>query len=352
MLRSKTKIRLALFLVLPFLVGCASVQRWIDKSSLEKTVQQILQEPLTGNPATLRAFVDTFDLEKATLPLPEAHFTIRPLDHWVLSKSTQGPITAAQIRFPSALRQGGAVDSAIFYLYRTSELREGKVILWVPGMGVSNLAFRFIRRFFQTELDQGYAVAVYVPPFHLERRVPGKENGEGFFSADPLANLDVILNMVRELRTMKDYLSQQGVKTIGGWGGSMGASALLLLASLQPFDHLCLMIPVVDWRTVACDNPSLQPVTAKLFDLGYDRALLNKAYCLLSPVNYTVQILPSRIQILYAREDQLTPEAVTLDYAQKIGVARIKGFARSHATILLTPSLYKDYEWFLKNLEK
>ena len=351
-LHSQTRIHLALLLIAPLLSGCAGVQIWLDNSGLEKTTRQILQEQLTGSPTMLRAFVDTFDLDKATHPLLDVNLTVTPLDHWVLSTSAVGPVISEKIQFPSAFHRGDETDTAVFYLYRTRPLQGGKVILWVPGMGVSNLAFHFIHRFFQEALDQGYAVAVYVPPFHLERRTPGKENGEGFFSADPLSNIKVILTMVQELRVIHNHFIRQGAVSLGGWGGSMGASALLLFASLQPLRHISVMIPVVDWTTVACDNTRFRQVTTRLKAAGYDSELLHQAYGLLSPVNYAVKVQPDHIQILYAREDQLTPEAVTLAYARKTGITQITGYARSHATILLTPSLYKEYGRFLKSLKE
>ena len=123
-------------------------------------------------------------------------------------------------------------------------------ILWVPGMGVSDTAFQFIKHFFNHELAAGYNIAFYIPPFHLDRREPGKGNGEGFFTADVQSNVQVILETVRELRTMVQYLISTGVGRIAGLGGSMGAATLLLTAQTVDMDFLCLMIPVVDWETV------------------------------------------------------------------------------------------------------
>lgn len=343
-------LRWGLFLTVPLLAGCAGVQKWLDISGMDQKARQILKEPVSGTPASLRAFMDTFNLELATRPPRIIAAKVKPLDHWLLPDSKKGAVITELVQFPSALPQEGGVDTAFYYLYRTGPLQGGKTILWVPGMGVSNLAFRFTRRFFQAALDRGYAVVVYIPPFHLERRVPGRENGEGFFTADPLSNIKVILTMVRELRSIHDRLTRQGVASFGGWGGSMGASALLLFASLQPIHHACVMIPVLDWPAVVCHNPHFEPVISKLKADGYDADLLRRAYGLISPVNYAAQVQPDHIQILYAREDQLTPEAVTLEYARDKGITNITGYARSHATILLTPSLYRDYNHFLDSL--
>ena len=47
----------------------------------------------------------------------------------------------------------------------------------------------------------------------------------------------------------------------------MGAAFLLLLAERERFDHLVLMIPVLDWNSIM-DNPEMGRVTSRLRAAG------------------------------------------------------------------------------------
>jgi hypothetical protein len=80
---------------------------------------------------------------------------------------------------------------------------------------------------------------------------------------------------------------------------------------------------------------------------GYDRTLLEQAYRLLSPADHPLRIDPARVQILYARYDQLTPEATIRRYAADRGITAVRAYEHSHATILLAGDLDADYRAFL-----
>ena len=344
--------RCILPLIILLFAGCAGIQPWLDNYGLNQTAQTILREPITGSPENLRAFLDTAVLEVVTRPPANIPFIKKPLDHWRLGTSALGTVIASEYLFESGFSNKNRTDTARYYLYRTGPLQNGKVIIWIPGMGVSDFAFNFIRKFFLIALDNRYAVAVYIPPFHMERRLSGRANGDAFFGADPLSNIQVMLGMVRELRIITDHLSSQGVTAIGGWGGSMGATALLLMSTFRPLDHVAIMIPVVDWVTLVCNNPHFISGNKKLEANGYDADLLRRTYGFISPVNYTVLIDPHRFEILYARHDQLTPEAITVGYAKKNGFTLISGYDRSHTTILLTSEMYREYDRFLKSMQE
>ena len=62
-------------------------------------------------------------------------------------------------------------------------------------------------------------------------------------------------------------------------------------------------------------------------------------------------MVPSdRVQLLYARHDQLTPEALTLKYATTRGIAAVHGYDHSHATMLLAGDIRRDYREFLSKM--
>ncbi len=256
-----------------------------------------------------------------------------------------------KISFPSLVRHKDGQDTAVFYLYRNKELNGRKVILWVPGIGVSDFAFRFIKKFFIEELKRDYDIVFYVPPFHMERSETGRKNSEGFFTADAARNVDIILNSVRELRTISGYLKDKGVKSIGGWGGSIGAAMLLLGSQMVALDHLCIMIPIIDWDTVFLNNFHMKKIVDRITKEGVREDLLARAYGLINPANYSLNIDPDRIHIMYAEYDQLTPSKIIVDYAKEKRISKIVSYKRSHATILLTSKLYKDCGYFLDSLK-
>jgi hypothetical protein len=132
----------------------------------------------------------------------------------------------------------------------------------------------------------------------------------------------------------------------------MGAAMLLLAENVERLDHLTVMIPVLDWRALMLDHELTAPAVNRLLVSGYDRPLLERAYRLLSPVNHALQLPPARVQILYARQDQLTPEATTRRYATHRRIDAVRAYEHSHATILLAGDLDTDYRTFLARMTK
>ena len=334
------------------ITGCEAAQSGLDDWSLKHNETQILEQFQPGDPGQLAQFVKNFDLTTNTQPSLGIQIQTMLLDRWRLSAPSNAPLLMEKIIFPSLIRHSTGPDNAVFYLYRHGDDQPHDTILWVPGMGVSDTAFKLIKHFFNHELTAGYNIAFYIPPFHLDRREPGKGNGEGFFTADVQSNVQVIVETVRELRTMVQYLTSTGVGRIAGWGGSMGAATLLLTAQTVDMDFLCLMIPVVDWETVFFNTDTMGRLSQRLETAGFDEALLKQALALISPVNYGPGAPAARTLIQYARYDQLTPPQVIVDYAQKLGITNLFAYNRSHATILLTPDLYTEHDRFIEAVSR
>jgi hypothetical protein len=198
-----------------------------------------------------------------------------------------------------------------------------------------------------------------VPPFHLERKGQGKKAGEGLMTLDPRDLLGSVSDSTAELANGVDWLRTQGVGRIGGWGGSFGAASLALLGERYRFDHLTLMIPLVDWTTL-WQNAALAPLRRAFLSAGYDEGIVYRAFRTISPFWHTLLTDPARVQILYARYDQLTPESVTLAYANKLRTESsmvnsgpvVKGYPESHGTILLRAAMYRAYGEFLDGIDQ
>jgi hypothetical protein len=158
--------------------------------------------------------------------------------------------------------------------------------------------------------------------------------------------------MTREIRTAYKYLKSKNVNSISGWGGSTGASSLLIASGMDSFDNLNLMIPVVDWSDIALKNPMMQKIHIQLIQKGFSDSLLKLAYLKVSPVNYTSLTKPQNIQIQYSEYDQLIPAKTIEGYCTESGITYKPKYKTSHGTILLSDKMFSDYELFLNSLKK
>ena len=223
--------------------------------------------------------------------------------------------------------------------------------MWVPGFGVNDFAFRFIKKFMREEFEQGYAVLFYNLPFHLDRMPEGSEKGEGLITGNVVKNLDNLHALSQELHMGCCFLESIGVERIGAWSASIGSSAVGVLAATREFDHMSMMIPIVDWNTLIF-GPFLQDVREEIMGAYCSEGRLRRAYRLVSPVAYELKTPPERVFLQYAEYDQLTPAAAVEEYAKKRELGNITGYSESHATILLNSSVYRDYGRFLYELSE
>ncbi len=353
MIEVKKRISMSFLCLLAFcLCSCSYAQKQLDISGLKDLNADITADVPAGAPEKLQVLVHTTSLAKDTEPAPDIHFTVSPLLKWPIEHPSGDKLITEKLTFPSGIRRQNDMDTAVFYVYRTGELKNKKVILWVPGAGVSDFAFRFIKYFFMEALARNYNIVFYVPPYHLERTETGGKNGVGMLTPDHERNVAVLLNAVRELRTMMAYLKRNGVVRIGGWGGSIGATMLLLTEQTEEFDHLNLMIPIIDFDTVIFRNEHMSGAMAHFEKAGYSINLLEQAYGIVNPIKYQLKIDPNRVQIMYAEYDQLTPAPAMIAFAQKNNIQKLRGYPRSHATMLLTGKIYGEYGFFLDTLNR
>ncbi len=337
------------FLLFPFL-SCEYIQKRIDISSIKDMKQEIFADFQTGDPKRLKSFIDSIDTDDDTKPLFLDEIRISKRKSWSLKKVVKADLIEELISFPSLLSKDILGDSARFYTYRISDFKDSKTILWIPGFGVSDMAFHLIKNIFIEELKHGYNVVVYIPPYHLERRLPDKDDGVGFFSADMQKNLFTSFEQLREIRTINLFLKKQGVKEISSWGGSMGASTLLLSSKFTNYEHICLMIPLLDWHTAVFDSEYFKPLVDSLFVYGFDSLSIAGTLKKMSPENYQLPLKPGNMFVQYAKYDQLSSERVIQAFIKKNNITKVKSYNTSHATILLSRSVYKDYASFLDSV--
>jgi hypothetical protein len=345
----KKRILVTLWLcsVLIFLTSCDSMRKGLDSSGIEDVEKAILADWRPGTVHDLSEYLSSPEFTSYK-SVPNTSISITPLSRWLLAQPKTTSFIQERLSFPSSIR-GSTSDEAVFYLYRNGPWSGQRVILWIPGFGVSDLAFEFIRKFFYEELDAGYAIMFYDIPFHLERIEKGKKQGEGFITSNIVSNLKTFHSCVAEIMTGIDYLRSKGVRSLSGWGGSIGAAMLWEISSRIKIEHMTLMIPIVDWNTIMLGQ-GFSKVVARYESSGFDRELIRNTYELISPRSIPTLTDSSRILILCAKDDQLTPESAVLSFADAKGIVNVKVYEESHSTILCNSRMYADYARFLRSM--
>ena len=326
-------------------ISCATINKGIDRYSLYKTKKGILKDFNPGNAEELGSYISGFNLDKLTAVDKNTEpYSITPLGKWHISSGRD--LTYEKWSFKSSFFGNSLPGDALFYAILQSKPENSPVILWVPGFGVSDFAFRFIRHFFTEQIDAGYNVVIYIPPYHMERQSKGKSPGNGLVTASPLHNVKEMVNAVKELRMVYTYLKNRKAASISTWGGSMGGAFTLMLQSVEKVDSMGLMIPVLDWNTFITPEELLPKYTER----GFTPELLKAAYSLISPETYPLKVPPQRIQIEAAEYDQLTPVETIAEYCKDRGIENFKRYRTGHAAILMDKKVYSDYGDFLSGL--
>ena len=327
------------------LFSCKTVKKQLDIHGIEDMKEQILLETETCSREDVQAIFSEKDSYTTFSPCEPSDYIVDGQPRWIIDSAGGKKIRSSLIKIPSPHFS----DTALFYFY-TPEAWDGKkAILWVPGFGVNDFAFRFIKKFMREEFEQGYAVLFYNLPFHLDRMPEGSEKGEGLITGNVVKNLDNLHALSQELHMGCFFLESIGVERIGAWSASIGSSAVGVLAATREFDHMSMMIPIVDWNTLIF-GPFLQDVREEIMGVYCSEERLRRAYRLVSPVAYELKTPPERVFLQYAEYDQLTPAAAVEEYAKKRELGNITGYSESHATILLNSSVYRDYARFLEDM--
>ncbi len=318
-------VKFGLFLLI--LSSCASFHTWVDQSGLRDQglifkAQQI---------AKLQKTAVRSDSFKSNQILPK----ISELTTWRLPLSSEWK--QLHLEFPGEFSH----QKAVFFLY-SKGLTGRRVILWIPGKGVSDLAFIFLKRLFLMATAQDYDILFYVMPFHMERTPKGMKNGEGLLSYDSEESGRQLQAATRELQTGLTYLSNRGVRSIAGWGGSMGAMLLSRIAQSGKWKHMVWMIPVIDWNTIA-NNSEIRPYLKP----GADQVAKE-----FSPIYHHIKVDPNRMMIQAGKWDVLNPIDQVRQFAHKYNIRNLKIYPSGHGAILLMDGVYRDYQAFLKKINR
>jgi dienelactone hydrolase len=149
----------------------------------------------------------------------------------------------------------------------------------------------------------GLTPVLFVLPFHGVRR-PVEHTTPRFPSSDPRMTNEGFLQAVGDLRDLVGWLLARGHSAVGVMGMSLGGYTTALAATVD--DRLAFAVPIIplaslaDW---ARDRGEIEPDDSDL----YNR--IAGAHALTSPLERAPLLPPSRVRIVAARGDRVTPVA-------------------------------------------
>jgi hypothetical protein len=346
---SKYVLIFTLFILVLSLIflSCSTIKKQVDIHGIKDMEKQILMETEPCSKEDVQAIFTGKDSYTTFSPCEPSDYSVDGQPRWIIDSAGGKKIRSSLIKIPSP----HFGDTALFYFYTPEDWDGKRAVIWVPGFGVNDFAFNFTKKFMHEELQQGYAVLFYNLPYHLDRIPEGKEAKEGLITGNVVKNLENLHALSEELNKGYCYLESIGVERIGAWSASIGSSAIGILAASREFDHISMMIPIVDWNTLIF-NSLFEDVREEIMGTNCSEQTLRKAYTLVSPAAYELKTPPERVLIQYAEYDQLTPASIVEGYAEKREIPNINSYRESHATILLNRSMYKDYARFLEKMKK
>ncbi len=157
----------------------------------------------------------------------------------------------------------------------------------------------------QRFLRSGYDVALFTLPFHGVRANAARRGAPEFPGADPRFSLEGFRQVIADLRNFAGWLRDRGNPEIGVMGMSLGGYTASLFATVE--SELSFCVPVIPLASLAdfvreqgelSDNPE---VAAR------EHALLERIYRVVSPLDRSPRIEPSRTLVVAGKADRITP---------------------------------------------
>ncbi len=325
----------------PFVAGTRTVSEFLDHRALAAMAAVALRRPIGGATQPL-PYTNAAELETLTRPRGSVLVVERePMRRFRMDDSG---LTQEVIAFPSAIRLDHAEsNTARAYVYRRGRLGERPVVLWVPGQYVVDLALIPISWFTREVVRRGADVVLVVPPYHLERTPLGFSSGDAVFATSLADHLGVFAQELSDLRRLVAWLRSQGVETVGGFGGSVGAMLLLRIATWErSLDFLTVFIPMLRLADVL-EGADAEPMRRRLREDGRSVDEMKRFYAALDPSLDRPQMSSARISVLYGRYDLVAKAPTTEAWARAWGVTRLHPYDRGHALALFNRQMYKDY---------
>lgn len=168
--------------------------------------------------------------------------------------------------------------------------------------------------------SRGLDVAVAVLPFHGVRGTPGG-GAPPFPGADPRMTNEGFRQAVADLRVLVRVLRDRGAPSVGIMGMSLGGYSTALLATLEPnLSFAAPLIPLASLADFARQRGRLG--TGARADAQH--AALEAANLVVSPLARPSRVLPSRVLVVGAEGDRVTPIAHAEKLAAHFGTPLLR----------------------------
>jgi pimeloyl-ACP methyl ester carboxylesterase len=323
--------------------GCAPINKRLDGLALDLKAGLICEGARSPRALDTLPFEQADELERLTRVVAPPEVSIRPLEKHRID-GDEG-LVQEELTFQSRFQlQYAESDLARAYVYRRGELGERPVVLWSPGQSTSDTSFGALVPYLRRILSRDVDVVFFVPPYHLERTPAGYASGDAFLATDFPDHIQAFAQALSDMRGLVAWLRAQGVSQIGAMGSSMGSWILLRLATWDDsFAFLSVIVPVVRWELLMF-QPEMAPIRERLLANGLSAEEAIRAYRALDPTPMRPKVPRGRISVYYGRYDRIAPAPAILQWAERWGIRRVRGFDRGHALMFFSPTLFREVE--------
>ena len=200
-----------------------------------------------------------------------------------------------------------------------------------------------LRRF----LRSGFDVALFTLPFHGVRASASRRGAPEFPGADPRFSNEGFRQVIGDLRNFIHWLRGQGHPEIGVMGMSLGGYTAALLATIEAGLSFCVpVIPLASLADFAREQGELS--TAPEVE-AQEHALLERIYRVVSPLDRTPLIAPSRTLVVAGKADRITPVAHARKLSAHLG-SQLLSWHGGHLLQLGRKDAFRRVEGWLRAL--
>jgi dienelactone hydrolase len=197
-------------------------------------------------------------------------------------------------------------------------------------------------------LRRGLSAARIDLPFHLNRRIPGRGAGSGFFSSDPAHTCAVLRQAAEDAAAVVAWLRREVSPAVGLLGFSLGGLVGCLLAAHVRLDSLVSVTPPCDLAELTLERSpvrlrrELGVVAGGGGPWGTDalaaRAALDLAMAPVIPRLLSPRTPGERITLVAAEHDLIVGDAPVRELAAAWG-AQCWAYGHGHVTVMTARGL-------------
>jgi pimeloyl-ACP methyl ester carboxylesterase len=166
-------------------------------------------------------------------------------------------------------------------------------------------------------LRSGLNVALFVLPFHA-KRAEGASFSPIFPGGDPRFNNEAFAQAIFDLRALVAHLYAEGAPHVGAMGMSLGGFTTSLLATIEP--KLSFAAPVIPLASIADFARARGRLGSSESEAAREQEALERAIRIVSPFSRPLLVPKSRVLVVAAEGDRITPVAHARRIAQHFDV--------------------------------